>query len=337
MKDLTKDDFLLSIIGSAPYGIIALDLKGNVTMINQKAQRLLMLGADVNEVVDRPFSDFIGHVEGLPERIRASLAGKRPPFDLEGLQLQGRVLVLRGRRILSGYIVTVEDITHLKEMEAAALLAMLDGQEQERRRLARELHDGVGPMLSTIRHLLESVRADANAQPAVQEKFLRVYDLIDNIASEIRGLSHALMPKALVDFGLPAALSGFIRRMAAQEQVRLSFYHIGMDARLDQAMELGLYRIAQELTSNAVKHAQAQHFALQLIRHPHSVVLTAEDDGVGFDWSEARQREGIGLTNIETRVKSLGGVLDIDTAKGRGTMVSVEVPLPAKNAFNPTT
>jgi len=131
-------------------------------------------------------------------------------------------------------------------------------------------------------------------------------DLVQTVATDLRGISHALMPSAIVDFGLVTALQNLCMKANASEKVAVDFYHSGIKERLDSNMELGLYRITQELLK-----------------------LTVEDDGVGFEPKKLQELvdKGIGLQNIQTRVETLGGTVDIETQLGQGVMTTVEVPL----------
>lgn len=320
------NEFLLSIMSNAPYGIIALDWDGTIVMINQKARQFMAITPPVPQLIEQDIRAFISHIPELHQQVCQCLEKHFKPFDLDAIPFQEQFYNVKGRSMKNGFILTIEDISNIKEMEAEAIAAMLEGQELERKRLAREIHDGVGPMLSTVKHHLESIRTEVHTDNRLREKFDRISDLIDNLATEMRDISHALMPKALMDFGVVSALQNFTERLS-NKKVNIQFLHLGMDTRLPQLLELGLYRIAQELVGNTLKHAQASNINLQLIRHKQSVVLIVEDDGIGFNPSTLENTDGIGIQNIETRAQSLGGICDFDTGKGIGVTVTVDIPI----------
>ena len=327
IKDTQKaNEFLLSIMGNAPYGIIALESDGAIVMISQKARQFINISPPVSQLVEQDIRSFIAHIPELHQQVNQCIETRFEAFDLDAIPFQEGYYNVKGRAMKNGFILTIEDISTIKEMEAEAITSMLEGQELERKRLAREIHDGVGPMLSTVKHHLESIRTEIHTDNRLREKFDRISDLIDNLATEMRDISHALMPKALMDFGVVSALQNFTEKLS-NKKVNIQFLHMGMDKRLPQLVELGLYRMAQELVGNALKHAQASAINIQLIKHEHSVVLIVEDDGVGFNTAQLEGTDGIGLQNIETRAQSLGGICDLDAGPGIGVTVTVDIPI----------
>lgn len=320
------NEFLLSIMSNAPYGIIALSWEGTIVMINQKARQFINITPKVSQLVDQDIRNFIAHIPELYHQVNQCIEKEYQLFDLDAVPFQEQFYNIKGRLMKDGFILTIEDISTIKEMEAEAIASMLEGQEQERKRLAREIHDGVGPMLSTVKHQLESIRTEVHIDSRLRGKFDRVSGLIDSLATELRDISHALMPKALMDFGVVSALQNFTEKLSSKK-VDVQFLHMGMDQRLPQLVELGLYRIAQELVGNALKHAKANHISIQLLRNTHNVVLIVEDNGVGFEQQEVELTEGIGLQNIETRTQSLGGIFDLDTGQGIGVTATIDIPI----------
>lgn len=320
------NEFLLSIMSNAPYGIIALGWDGSIAMINQKARHFMDIAPSVPQLVDQDIRDFIAHIPELHQQVNICIEEDVKPFDLDAIPFKEQFYSVKGRLMKNGFILTIEDVSTIKEMEAEAITSMLEGQEQERKRLAREIHDGVGPMLSTVKHHLESIRTEVHTDSRLREKFDRISDLIDNLATEMRDISHALMPKALMDFGIVSALQNFTEKLS-NKKVNIQFLHLGMEGRLPQLVELGLYRIAQELVGNALKHAKASHISIQLIKHEHSVVLIVEDNGIGFNLADIENIDGIGLQNIETRAQSLGGICDLDAGLGMGVTATVDIPI----------
>ena len=323
-------DFLVAIIGNVPFGIIALDLDGEVTMCNELALKHLNIDKTANQLIEKELLNHISAVPELSEILVKCLDKGRKPFNLLALHLNDSYLNIKGRNILNGMIISIEDITKAKEMELANLTSMLEGQETERRRLAKELHDGIGPLMSTIKLNLDGVKSElSNKYPKASKKIAAMEDLVQTVATDLRGISHALMPSAIVDFGLVTALQNLCMKANDSEKVAVDFYHSGITERLDSNIELGLFRITQELLNNAFKYAQAKAIHVQLIQHKDSIMLTVEDDGVGFEPKKLKELvdKGIGLQNIQTRVETLGGMVHIETQLGQGVMTTIEIPL----------
>lgn len=320
-------DFLLSIIGGAPYGIITLNRNGAVTMINQMAISRLGIDEDIARVTGSDFRNYLSSLFELKDFVQKFIDGHLKEFDIELMQFEDKFYNIKGRQIVTGMIVTLEDVTRLKEMEAGLLNSVLEGQELERRRLAKEIHDGLGPLISTIKLNFENIESELpELSHQLHTRIQGTIQLIDTIAQEMRAISHQLTPKALLDFGLSTGLESLCTRINESNKLNVLFISSLGDERFSEAIELGLYRISQELINNVLKHSKAARLAVQLIKHPGSLMLMVEDDGAGFDLKKAKFR-GIGLTNIETRATALGGSFLIDSVENGGTTATVEIPL----------
>jgi two-component system NarL family sensor kinase len=217
-----------------------------------------------------------------------------------------------------------------RAQEQALLTAqgILQGQEEERRRLARDLHDGLGGMLSTVKHYLATARQGAS-QPApaeaTTELLTQSIQHLDSSIGELRRVARNLMPEALLAFGLVQALADLCAttRQASGLDVQLHLH--GLDARLPQTLEVELYRLVQELLNNVLKHASARQVLVQLMRHGNALHLVVEDDGRGFDPAVAGT--GVGLRSVQARARYLGGTLDVQAAPGQGASFSLELIL----------
>jgi signal transduction histidine kinase len=321
-------DFLASVISSAPYGILAVNKEGEITIANYLAKEYLDLQFSVKELPDKNIQDCIRHIPGLKNILSKSLKSSKRQINIDAFQFGNKYLNIRGRPIHEGYIITIENVTRMKEMEAVALNSMLEGQEQERKRIAKEIHDGLGPMLSAIKLNLESIRTDIQSikQNTILKKIRNISSLIDAVAADMRNISRRLMPKVLVDFGLAAALENLCQHVNESTRLKVNFYKSGFTKRFDDSIELGLYRIGQELIHNAIKHAGASVLNVQLIEHPESIILMVEDNGKGFDeQAKNPKNRGLGLINIESRAKALGGDFFIDSVEGKGVTATIEI------------
>ena len=324
-----QSEWLASILHSSPFGIITLDEAGKVLLFNEQALEHLALESHQPHLHTKPLAAWLTHIPLLQERIFRVYEQKNFFFDLTELPFSDRFFNFRGRPLPGGMLLTTNDLTLMKKVEASALNAMLEGQESERRRLAKDIHDGIGPLLSALRLNIENVHSRIpQGDPKLEKSIENVAELLHTISQEIRNVSHALMPSVLLDFGLVSALEILCQKADEGEQVHVNFFHSGQNKRLDQNTELSLYRIAQELLNNALKYARAQTINLQLIQHPDSILLMVEDDGVGFDKEELKKNlsEGIGLRNVQTRVKFLGGSFSLDAHPGRGVVATIDIP-----------
>ncbi len=323
-------EFLLSVIENIPYGVISISLEGNITMINEKALEYIAAEVDVKNILGTNILDHVEDIEGLADELVLCFEKRRHKFEVNEYLYNDRHLNINGMPILNGMLLSINDITENKQAQDAATLALLKAQEQERRRLAQEIHDGIGPLMSTIRLNLDAVKNELGDLPdKTLNKVNAMGELIQNVATDIRQISHALMPSALIDFGLPEALKSLSEKVTHSEILTVNFYHTGTDERFERKVELNLYRCAQELLNNSIKYAEAKTINIQLVQHNDMILLTVEDDGIGFDQNKIDYflENGIGLRNINTRVTSLNGIFSIDTQKGKGVISTVEIPL----------
>ncbi len=313
------------LIGHLPFGLLLLDGEGRALSWNAAA------GAHLDIDFDRPEEAAAALRAAIPVLGKALDDRQGAPFELRKLRHRRRYLNISGRPFDGYRLLTTNDVSEEVARERKAVQDMLDWQETERRRLSEEIHDGVGPLLSTLKLSLEGMATPAAvADPDFRNNYYNALELLQNATRELRDLSHALMPAALVDFGLVAALENLCRKARESGQVQVDFYHAGLNERLSPAVEKALYRIAQELLNNAFRHARAAHISVQLIRHAGSIVLMVEDDGIGFDREQLQQlsHRGIGLQNIRMRTRSMGGAFHLESRPGQGVLATVEVPLP---------
>ncbi|MBL0129508.1 MAG: sensor histidine kinase [Flavobacteriales bacterium] len=212
-----------------------------------------------------------------------------------------------------------KDAGIIREREAG-LKAVFKATEEERKRLSRELHDGVGQQLGGIKHRLEHARSSGSDLLLPE-----VITMLDGTAKEVRDLAHQLMPKALSHVGPVPALRDLVAKAFAGTQVLAEFGSHGIPEEMRPELATGLYRITQELLNNIMKHAKADRVDVQLFRNKDHIVLMVQDDGVGFERKGSTQ--GIGLPGMSDRARALGGNFVLETSAGKGTLATVRVPL----------
>ncbi len=211
------------------------------------------------------------------------------------------------------------------EKKLMATEAVLKGEEQERTRLAQDLHDGLGGMLSGIKYSFNTMKGQLVMTAENTMAFERSMDMLDSSIGEMRRVAHNMMPEALVKFGLNTALKDFCNHINQSGALQLSYQSIGMeDAEIDTTTSITIYRIVQELINNTMKHAAAKSGLVQVSLLQQILSVTVEDDGRGFDPSLA---SGMGLRNVHNRVDFLKGTLDVKTEEGKGTSVHIEINL----------
>lgn len=215
----------------------------------------------------------------------------------------------------------------LQEQEIASLQGVLEGQETERKRVAIDLHDRLGGILSMVKLHFSSVEEKIDPDNPSKEKFLTASELLDLAAGEVRNISHNMMSGVLAKFGLIPALEDLQSRISETGKLTVNLYTSNVNGALDGEQELQLYRIVQELMSNILKHSDATETNIQLNENEGSVNLIVEDDGIGFNPQKLDVKAGIGLNNLKARVAKLNGTLHIDSGLGAGTTVSIDIPV----------
>lgn len=324
-------ELLVSIIDNSPFGILILKQSGEIITINQLAVDFLDLKNTPEKLIGKNIPEMIVNIPQFYDELSSISSNEKASVNIESVYNNYRYLLIRGRQIDTGYFFTIENITKLKELEANSILAILEGQEKERRRIGREIHDGIGPQLSSVKLYLDSLADSSNHSTPneLKEKITSLGSIINSITDDLRGISHFLIPRVLDEFGILAACENLINQYNSAGKIHFNLYsNLGKNDSFDKEIELNLFRSSQELLNNVVKHSNAKEVLFQLIKHENSIVLMVEDDGDGFERENLQpDNYGIGLTNIDTRIRLLDGVFILESTPGKGTIASVEIPL----------
>ncbi len=211
-----------------------------------------------------------------------------------------------------------------KERKLDAAQSLMKGQEEERSRLSKDLHDGVGGLLSGVKLSMSTMKGNVFLSEENAQSFNNVISQLDQSITELRRVSHNMMPEALIKYGLKEALENYCENLNLSGDINVKLQAYGMEQRMDQNTEIIIYRIIQELLNNIIKHAEAKNVLIQLIRKEAKFTLTVEDDGKGFDVKELKNKTGAGLANIKARTEYLNGTVDIVSKKDEGTSVTIE-------------
>ncbi len=218
---------------------------------------------------------------------------------------------------------------NLHQQELSRLTQMLFfSQEEERRRIARELHDEAGQALTAVSLSLDRLEQNVAGSPdQLREEIAQIRKLVLRTSSEIRGLSYRLHPTLLVDLGLEPALNLYFKEMASRSDLDIDFRMVGFDKRLNPDIETVLYRFSQEALTNTLKHSGAETFRLSIIKSYPKIIFTAEDDGVGFDGQiGGNDKRSLGLIGMRERAIQLGGTFSLIGRQGLGARIRVEIP-----------
>jgi signal transduction histidine kinase len=210
-----------------------------------------------------------------------------------------------------------------KERQLIATKSVLKGEESERSRMARDLHDGLGGMLSGVKINLSAMKGNSIITSENAQAFDHAIKLLDTSISELRRVAHNLMPETLNHYGLKTALNDFIAEMNNNPATVLTFNFFGADIRFESQLELTAFRIAQELVNNALKHSGSAKINLQLISDIDRICIQVVDKGKGFD-AQNKSCDGKGLVSIRDRVAANNGSFEIESTPGQGTEATVE-------------
>jgi len=222
--------------------------------------------------------------------------------------------------------IQLQKITQLeKDKQLVSIDAMLKGQEEERSRIAKDLHDGLGGLLSGTKLSFINVRETLNLSPEHVKHFDRSLSMLDNTIGDLRKVAQNLMPEALVKFGLHEALRDFCDSVQSSSGMKLLYQPFGEKRKLENTAEVFIYRIIQELINNVVKHADASQVIVQLTTKKNKTEITVEDNGRGFDKDILNHTKGAGMANINYRVQYFHGTTDIVSFPGSGTSVNIEL------------
>ncbi|MGB4938098.1 MAG: sensor histidine kinase [Ferruginibacter sp.] len=215
----------------------------------------------------------------------------------------------------------------IMKQQDLATKAIINAEENERKRIAAELHDGVGQMMSAAKMNLSAIENEITFKDEAQRTYFdNVIGMVDESCKEVRSVSHQMMPNALLKSGLASAVKEFLDKIDTRI-ITINLHAEGLQERLDSNTETVLYRVIQECVNNVIKHSGANNLDISLIKDADGLAATVEDNGRGFDTKDKQKFEGIGLKNISSRVAFLKGTVDFDSSPGKGTLVAIHVPI----------
>ena len=224
-----------------------------------------------------------------------------------------------------GYIIVSKDISFLKKAEVEIIRSIITGEDNERKRIASDLHDDLGQILSASLLNFNSIKEDIKyLGEKKQNEYNSGLTFLNKGIKEIRNIAHNLMPKTIEHFGLISAITSLLDSVKKNSDFKISISENIGKKRLDNQLEINLYRITQEILNNAIKHSKAKNLSFQYQINDNELIFIYEDDGVGFNYNK-KKTKGEGLNNITNRVTSMSGFISINSKIGKGTSISIEM------------
>ncbi|MBN2683285.1 MAG: Cache 3/Cache 2 fusion domain-containing protein [Bacteroidales bacterium] len=241
------------------------------------------------------------------------------------VEITSRVVNYKNERLI---LSVARNIGVRKEMERTILTAVIRAEEKERERFAKDMHDGIGPLLSTIKLYVNELQSETMDREE-RKKFVETSnEIIDEAISSTRTISNNLMPRTIHKYGLIRAMDSFCEKVNKANAVNIDFRYSNIE-RIDNNLELILFRVITELINNTLKHAKASVININLSRIENKINLNFSDNGIGFNVEEIvdSDHKGMGLKNIVSRIKSINGIYNFDSEEGKGFAIKVEIEL----------
>jgi len=323
----SEEEKFRNIFNASPDPIIIVGIEGHILAYNRKAKEQFDFK---NKVKDRGLSALL--VAGEEEKVYAYISA----VGTNNNEMVETQMIIRNQENVSfemnGFpvdyngskasMITLRDVSERKKMEKQILQSIIQTEEKERRRFAQELHDGIGPLLSTTKLYLQWF----NKPDAKMDKGILINKLeetLEETIASLREVSNNISPNTLVNFGLHIALQSFIERARNASGLRFSYKNT-LSERFKSELEVTIYRILCECINNTLKHAQANQITINVEKINENIMVSYADDGQGFDIKKVMSNaNGSGLLNMKTRVQSLGGNMLLDSEKGNGTCISL--------------
>ena len=339
-----SEDKLRLILDSTAEAIYGIDLEGRCTFCNPACLRALgyehadeLLGKNMHHLIHQTRGDGTPFPVEECRIVQTTRTGKGVHVDDELLwRANGTSFPAeywcypqwRGQEVVGAAIAFI-DITTRKMAEAALASVsgkLIEAQEQERRRIARELHDDIGQRLAVLSVELAQLQQGSSNPSEVPARIGKVQQLTSEITADIQSLSHELHSSRLQYLGLAAALRGFCQEFSEQQKVEVDLEIRDLPTYLSQEISLCFFRVLQEALHNAAKHSGVSHFEVRLWGTPDEIHLTISDSGVGFDLEATKAWGGLGLVSMQERLRLLNGSLFIESQLQRGTTIHASVP-----------
>jgi hypothetical protein len=221
-----------------------------------------------------------------------------------------------------------KNLTLLKEQELTSINAMVHGQEKERKRIAEDLHDNLGSVLATLKLHFENLKINREKKKIDQNQlFDKTESLIDEAYLKVRRIAHAKNAGVIANQGLLIAIKMMAEKISSADKIQIEVIDFGLNKRLENNLEISVFRIVQELITNTIKHAEAQNTTINISQFENILNIIIEDDGKGFDINKIDLKDGMGIQSIKTRIQHLKGTFEVDSTLNKGTSIIINIPV----------
>ena len=223
---------------------------------------------------------------------------------------------------------TQKNLTLLKEQELITINAMVDGQEKERKQIAEDLHDNLGSVLATLKMHFENLQINKDKNKINQnDLFNKTESLIDEAYLKVRSIAHAKNAGVIANQGLLIAVQMMAEKISSADKIKIEVIDFGLNKRLENSLEITVFRTIQELITNVIKHAEAKNITINISLFDENLNIIVEDDGKGFNVSKIDIKKGMGIGSIKTRINHLKGSFQIDSTLKKGTSIIINIPI----------
>lgn len=322
-----------TIFNQSSDGIFVCDTSGNIIEVNDivcdvlKYDKADLLSKNITDITADSYKD-----EQL-KKINDSPAKDAIVYESVHLSSDGEFISVevKSNRIVfkskEAVICIARNIQERKELEQKLLSAVIQTEDRERERFSKDMHDGLGPMLSTIKMYVNELDDDENSAEEKSDFIKYLNELIDEAITSTRSISNNLLPRIIYEFGLEKAISSFVNKVNKANKLIINFNKSGIDREVNKNTELLIYRIVTELINNTIKHAQASRIDIKLEYEIDNIILEFKDDGKGFDYSYvmSKKKRGLGIKSIQSRVNSLNGKFEIFTKPDNGFSIKIVI------------
>ena len=313
--------------------IFVSDFQANIIEVNEQASRLL--GYTREELLQMNLLDLKPpkHAELFLLSRKTIIQNGSFMFDSEyttkngntiPVEINSRVLEFNGETVI---LSISRNLLKRKEMERKVLSAVIQTEEKERERFSKDMHDGIGPLLSTVKLYVNELGSPEIGIEEKKEFVAQVNRMLDDAVNSIREISNNLMPRVIHEYGLVKALDAFCKKVNQTGKIYIDFKAKGIEQSLDKNIQLILFRVISELLTNTIKHAKSQNAYIELNKTNENISLVFTDDGIGFNSKEVMTKKGsgIGLKSIVSRIKSINGNCEIISNEGEGFRINIEI------------
>ncbi|MFK5857212.1 MAG: Cache 3/Cache 2 fusion domain-containing protein [Bacteroidota bacterium] len=313
--------------------IFVSDFQANIIEVNEQASKLL--GYTREELLQMNILDLKPHKQAeifLLNRKKIIKEGGHlfdseyitKSGDIVPVEINSRVLEFNGETVI---LSISRNLIKRKEMERKVLSAVIQTEEKERERFSKDMHDGIGPLLSTVKLYVNELGSPEIGIEEKKEFVIQVNKMLDDAVNSIREISNNLMPRVIHEYGLVKALEAFCTKVNQTGKIHIDFNAKGIEPSLDKNIQLILFRVISELLTNTIKHAKSKNAYIELNKIDDNISLVFTDDGIGFNSKDvmAKKGSGIGLKSIVSRIKSINGSCEIISKDGEGFRIVIDI------------